>query len=564
MALVSLSRVLRPNVRPQAAAGTALLAAVHLGALALIYATEYTFFGVALSLLAWGFLNFVWLLLVRRPGLAAAISLVVLVAVVALSRFKFDILWITASFLDILIIDADTVAFLLAIFPQVRHGLLAVAVLAVPLAVLIWRLDPFRVRAGRASFGGTACFAGLVALATAVPEQPWEPFQGVNHVSNFARSGVASLSELMRHGWMDAARALAGPPLPAATACQPARKPPHIIALLDESSFDVTAAPGIVVPPGYDRHFRSFDGAKRGLVVEATGGPTWYSEYNLLTGLSARSFGRLMFHVTRIAAGHVERGLPLALRRCGYTSVSLYPTYGDFLSARRFQVGVGIDRFIDQTGMGAPDDMQPDRFYLDHAARVIARERAAPLFVFAYVTANHFPWTTVYRPELTPDWRAPGNGVEIDEYIRRQTLSARDYADFRARLAREFPDDSFLVVRFGDHQPTISAKMLDPALEPAAIARRIKANDPRYFTTYYAIDAINFTPASMASARDGLEAAYLPLVILEAAGIALDPSFVEQKKILQRCGGVFYACDGGAEARRFNRLLMDAGLIKGF
>jgi hypothetical protein len=30
-----------------------------------------------------------------------------------------------------------------------------------------------------------------------------------------------------------------------------------------------------------------------------------------------------------------------------------------------------------------------------------------------------------------------------------------------------------------------------------------------------------------------------------------------------RCKGLFYACAGGAEARRFNRLLIDAGLIKG-
>ena len=43
----------------------------------------------------------------------------------------------------------------------------------------------------------------------------------------------------------------------------------------------------------------------------------------------------------------------------------------------------------------------------------------------------------------------------------------------------------------------------------------------------------------------------------------LDPSFVEQKKILQRCAGKFFDCAGGAEARRFNRLLMDAGLIQG-
>jgi hypothetical protein len=29
-----------------------------------------------------------------------------------------------------------------------------------------------------------------------------------------------------------------------------------------------------------------------------------------------------------------------------------------------------------------------------------------------------------------------------------------------------------------------------------------------------------------------------------------------------RCKGLFYACAGGAEARHFNRMLIDAGLIK--
>jgi hypothetical protein len=52
-------------------------------------------------------------------------------------------------------------------------------------------------------------------------------------------------------------------------------------------------------------------------------------------------------------------------------------------------------------------------------------------------------------------------------------------------------------------------------------------------------------------------------VILEAAGLPLDPSFAEQKEILTRCRGLFYRCSGGNEARRFNRLLIDAGLIKG-
>jgi hypothetical protein len=51
--------------------------------------------------------------------------------------------------------------------------------------------------------------------------------------------------------------------------------------------------------------------------------------------------------------------------------------------------------------------------------------------------------------------------------------------------------------------------------------------------------------------------------VLEAAGVPLDPTFAEQKQIFQRCRGLFYQCAGGAEASRFNRLLIDAGLIKG-
>ena len=41
-----------------------------------------------------------------------------------LSLFKFNVLWMTVDFLDFLIVDADTVAFLLQIFPDVRTGVI--------------------------------------------------------------------------------------------------------------------------------------------------------------------------------------------------------------------------------------------------------------------------------------------------------------------------------------------------------------------------------------------------------------------------------------------------------
>ena len=59
------------------------------------------------------------------------------------------------------------------------------------------------------------------------------------------------------------------------------------------------------------------------------------------------------------------------------------------------------------------------------------------------------------------------------------------------------------------------------------------------------LDTLNFTPADLSFVLDTLDGPYLPLLLLEAAGVPLDSSFEEQKKILQRCNGLFYACKDG-------------------
>jgi hypothetical protein len=195
---------------------------------------------------------------------------------------------------------------------------------------------------------------------------------------------------------------------------------------------------------------------------------------------------------------------------------------------------------------------------------MIEHERdKGPMFLFVYLAENHYPWNYRWRPDLMPGWKDPGNTGDVDEYLRRQALSARDYGELHDRLAREFPGESFLLVRYGDHQPDFASTILEPSLDEAGINRRLMSYDPRYFTTYYAIDAINYKPVNLSSALDTIEGPYLPLIVQEAAGLPLDASFAEQKKILERCKGLFYACAAGAEARRFNRLLIDAGLIKG-
>ena len=546
------------------AATLVVVAIAHLTALVIMTATEVDLTSKAAFLLTWALLNFFWLAALRRPVVAALISLVLVVTLIQLSQFKHGKLWMTVDFVDLMIIDRDTTAFLLTAMPTLPLPIALAVVTVAALVVLAWRSDPFRVRM-RVSAGGSAlCLGALVALSLSIPTDLYEDFFSHNYVSKFARTGVEAIYELVTHGYMESdtasAERLKATPV---AACNPSGKLPHIILLHDESSFDITAAPGIKVPPGYHRHFSSFDGVARQLIVEGAGGPSWFTEYNVLTGLSARSFGRFATSVTRVAAGHVMRGLPHSLSRCGYKSFSLYPFYGAFLGSRAFQTTAGIQRYMDMTDLGTRG-FEADTFYFDQAEKIIARERGSgPLFLYVYTVANHFPWDSRLRPELTPDWHDLGNAPNIDEYIRRQGMTANEYAALLERLNREFPTESFLIVRYGDHQPEFGYRIIDPTLNEAALARHLQAFDPRYFTSYYAIDAVNFQPVDLSSALKTLDAPYLPLVIQEAAGMPLDPSFAEQKKILQRCHGLFYRCAGGAEARRFNRLLIEAGLIKG-
>jgi hypothetical protein len=559
--------VLTIAARGVAAIGIWRLLAVampHLAALIIMVRTE-TDFGARIGfLLSWGILNYFFIALLRRPALSGSLSLTLVVVLVLLSRLKHDVVQMTANFIDLMVIDRDTVAFLFTIFPNLRWSVISAGLVTIPLMYALWWLDPFRIRRLPALAGMLACLAGLVGYAFAWPDEAWRGYYDDGYLSKFSRSGVTAVSDFINYGFMESDVASNERlKVPLVDSCAPAGRRPNIIMIHDESSFDIRAADGVKVPPGYGSHFRSFDGVERKFVAESNGGPSWFTEYNVLAGLSSRSFGRFSYFVTRIASGRVERGLPLALRRCGYATLSLYPAYGAFMSARSFQTTTGIQRFLDARDLGARD-VEPDGFFYDKALQLISEQPVnTPLFTFVYLAANHFPWETKFRPDLMPSWRAPGNAGSVDEYLRRQQMSANDYSAFIASLKKKFPSQPFLIVRYGDHQPEFSPQLLDPGLDEAGIGKKLENYDPRYYATYYAIDAVNFEPVKSPAVMDTIDAAYLPLVIQEAAGIPLDPSFEEQKNIMLRCKGVFYDCKNGAEAKRLNRLLIDAGMIKG-
>ncbi len=140
------------------ASRVALLVVLHLAALAILFATESRPVPQLAFILSWGFFNFCWMVLLGRPAVAAAMSLAWLVLLILLSRFKQDVLLMTVNFVDLMIIDADTVSFLLKVLHLDTKTVIAVALLAVAL-ILTWYFDPFRVRRSVAMSGAAACFS---------------------------------------------------------------------------------------------------------------------------------------------------------------------------------------------------------------------------------------------------------------------------------------------------------------------------------------------------------------------------------------------------------------------
>src|SRR5262252_3871529 len=121
-----------PNQGPSTAVATAGLgtigiarllavAAPQLAALILMFQTETDFGSRLCFILSWGILNFVWIALLRRP----ALSLTMVVVLVLLSRLKHDVAQMTVNFVDLMVIDHDSTAFLFTIFPSLRWSVIA-------------------------------------------------------------------------------------------------------------------------------------------------------------------------------------------------------------------------------------------------------------------------------------------------------------------------------------------------------------------------------------------------------------------------------------------------------
>ena len=183
------NRLVLPEAMSRRDAATlATIILLHVAALGTMAVTEVDLLPRVAFLLAWAVLNCFWLAVLKRPAVAALLSLMLIAALIMLSQFKYEKLWMTVNFVDLMVIDQETVTFLVSIMPRLRAPIALGAIVAVPLLVFAWRFDPFRVRMRMAvSFGGALAFRALAALPLLVPTELYDEFLAHNYVSKFAR-----------------------------------------------------------------------------------------------------------------------------------------------------------------------------------------------------------------------------------------------------------------------------------------------------------------------------------------------------------------------------------------
>jgi phosphoglycerol transferase MdoB-like AlkP superfamily enzyme len=510
-------------------------------------------------------------LLSRRPVASLAGGIAMLLVLAVLSRAKYDITTVSISVFDMSLLDPGALWFALNQEQFFWHIALAAAFFVVLAGLML--LDspvPLRIwqRIGLVGVA-LAVFFGL-ALAQDKDERGLLAMNGeIGQISYFAKSlthlpAFFQSSGFLKHGPLD------DPALPpkgavfGQTACKVEQKPPHIIIISDESAIDTTVQPGVEPDSMLAPFFKSYDGAKRRMIAESYGGATWLAETSVLTGLAARSFGGFVPLVPRIiGAGKVRYNLPSWLEECGYSTLSLYPADGRFAGAAVMHQSFGVDRFEDQVSMAIKDERQRDRFYYEKIIDALEKQPSQPLFGFVWTTSNHFAWNFKFAPEIEVNGLPPSSTQSIAEYRRRQRISQMDMEWFKQELAKRFPAERFVILRYGDHMPYMGMRMAAPEMTKEAAQERIAAFDPRFYTTYYAYDLINMTAAATPSAVDPLAVAYLGGELMRIAGLPLNPPMAYQQDMMKRCKGQFADCEGGIEMNRFNAWMIREGHVSG-
>ena len=544
-----------------------ILLLIFLAAIGLILLAERSVEHLAFAFAAFCLSTAVLLLVVADFDRAILLAGLLAAAITAASTVKYNHSALKLIVTDLPLLFAGTVPFFIVQYPRaVLAALGGAAAFALAVgATLVYGDGPPVDLAVRVSLFGLA----LIGIAMAWRSGAAASFQRITAQRRCFYSGfMASLIDphSLRQFRGLALSDIADDPLPLMPAV-PARssETPDIIVIQHESIFDPRIF-GLAVEPTVEGLLSPKDGLHGILHVDIFGGGSWQSEFSLLTGLSSASFGSSAYYLFKQGAGRFHNSLPHALTALGYKTMLASSCRRSFLNYDEFYRSIGIGERIFSDDFRPPFDVRQfettnsDALFLDAAIAAHARNIAddpAPRFLYALTNFNHGPHDRSLAAhgqfERERDFAASQLlDARYVEYYARLAETASTWKRLKSDLAARFPERPMLIVHYGDHQPVL-ARQIDRKL-------RLPGDERRAFRTFYAMEALNMPGRLVPGSGADLDIAFLGTVVLQQAGLPLDPVFATRASLLEQCRETYFASPSERK-RRFHRTLVNLGLI---
>ena len=441
-------------------------------------------------------------------------------------------------------------------YPHLYTLGIGLCVIVPPLLYLVWRWD-WRVlgglRPGVATgvrLGGMALSAlafWLCMLPTGVFAQVhsrnvWQKLSDDAQLTNFFvnfRDSDVQLPAMTSDAVAEQAWGATAPGTPGV-----AHAPyPDIVQVLEESTFDPSIYTACSVPQCRVAMFQP-DARTRAhgmLRVHTFGGGTWVSEFAALTGMPQDIFGPGGMYAPYVLAPKVHDALALQLRRLGYQTIGIYPTEASFINGSNAYQAYGFDHLYGASELGLEEWEESDTQMFAAAKRLYdtLKKPGQPVFVMILTLNQHGPHDNDPMSELRAPFRnllrglSPSAALNFDTYLSR--LHASDVA--MRGLEHAFLDrpQPTVLLHFGDHQPSFGGQIRD-------LQRRLPlALQPyRDYLTYYMLKS-NFVGTPIPN-YPMLDIAFLPSMVLQAAGVPTDPYFSAATALRTRCNGLYDDC----------------------
>ena len=434
---------------------------------------------------------------------------------------------------------------------------IGICVVVPPLLWLVWRWD-WQLFAGRRVLSSALWRAGGVLLGVLafwlcmLPSGPfeqvhnrgvWEKLSDDAQLTNFfinlddARVRLPAMSgdAVAEQQWGSTAQGELG------TTHRPY---PDIVQVLEESTFDPSIFAACGAPQCHVPLFQA-DARTRGTGVLRThtfGGGTWVSEFATLTGMPQDIFGPGGMYAPYVLAPHVHDALAMQLRRLGYLTIAIYPTEGSFINGRNAYTSYGFDHLYDVNELKLDEWEETDKQMFDAAKRVYdtVKKPGQPVFVMILTINQHGPHDDLLLGQLpAPFNRGLLTGLSPDATINFSAYLSRLHdSDVAMRgLEHDFLDRAqpTLLVHFGDHQPSFEGM-----IRPMARTLPVALQPYRDYLTYYMLKS-NFAGEPLPN-YPMLDIAFLPSMLLQAAGLPKDPYFSALHVLRTRCNGLYDDC----------------------